>query len=329
MLEILIIDDDLDLTALLKVYLESDQSINVDIANSFATGSAALKECKHDVYIIDYELGGINTGLELIQEAHALELAPLIMLSSINDDRLAEAAIEYGGCDFISKINLNMDHFQRAIQNNIRRAERINTLKNERNSLIQKSYYDALTGLLNRTYLYEKLSLPQINETDSYSSILFLDLDGFKFINDEYGHAAGDEVLKQVAERLIQSVQEQDTVARLGGDEFLIIMRPNINKSSNDIITSIISSRIIRTIASPFDIHIDESNINVKLSITTSIGIALYPDHSTDLNELIKLADQSMYTAKSLGKNQFAIHSPKQTQTIVKREMTAKNGVHN
>lgn len=308
MLSILIIDDDPDLLVLLKTYLESDQSITVETVDSYAVGSAVIKECRHDVYIIDYELGGLNTGLELIQEAHQLNLAPLIMLTSYNDDRLAESAIANGGCDFICKINLNMDHFYRAIQNNITRAKRIIELKDERNSLIRKSYYDELTGLVNRTYINNELSQPQLNDSESCSSVLFLDLDGFKNINDEHGHAAGDEVLRQVAERLVNSVQEQDIVARLGGDEFLIFMQPNESRSNNDIVTSIISSRILRTIAQPFRIDLEEANIHTIASITVSIGIALYPDHSNDFKELIKLADQSMYKAKSLGKNQFVLH---------------------
>ena len=314
MLKVLIIDDDSDLLVLLKTYLEEDNVMIIETADSYAAGSAAIKQCAHDVYIIDYELGSPATGLELIEEAHALELAPLIMLTSINDDRLAESVIASGGCDYICKINLNMDHFYRAILNNINRANRITELKEERSSLIRKSYLDGLTGLVNRVYVDEELSQPQITGHGSCSSVLFLDLDGFKNINDEHGHAAGDEVLKQVSERLVNSVQEQDVVARLGGDEFLIFMQPNEDRPNNDIVTSIISSRIIRAIAQPFEIHLEDYNVHANVSITVSIGIALYPDHSTNLKDLIKLADQSMYKAKSLGKNQFVFYLPQQTE---------------
>lgn len=320
MLNILIIDDDADLLELLKTYLESDRSIKVETVETFAMGSAVIKERRHDVYIVDYELGGIDTGLELIQEAHTLELAPLIMLTSVNDDRLAESAISHGACDFICKINLNMDHFLRAIQNNINRAKRIFELKDERNNLMRKSHFDELTGLVNRTYITEELSQPQIDDSESYSSVLFLDLDGFKEVNDKHGHEAGDEVLKQVAERLINCVQEQDIVARLGGDEFLIFMQPNENKSNNDIVTSIISSRIIRTISQPFKINLEKSNVCTIVSVTVSIGIALYPEHSTDIKELIKLADQSMYKAKSLGKNQFVLHHFEEPEATTERK---------
>jgi diguanylate cyclase (GGDEF) domain len=326
MLKVLIIDDDPDLLVLLKTYLEEDKVMIIETADSYATGSAAIKQCAHDVYIIDYELNNQATGLELIQEAHKLGLAPLIMLTSVNDDRLAESVIASGGCDYICKMNLNMDHFYRAILNNISRANRINDLKEERSSLIRKSYFDGLTGLVNRAYVEEELSQPQINGNNSSSSVLFLDLDGFKNINDEHGHEAGDEVLKQVAERLVNSVQEHDVVARLGGDEFLIFMQPNEDRSNNDIVTSIISSRIIRAIAQPYKIHLEGSNTHAKVSITVSIGIALYPDHSSDLKDLIKLADQSMYKAKSRGKNQFVFYHPPLPEEPLKQSNKVTSG---
>lgn len=325
MLNILIIDDDPDLLTLLKTFLETDQTMTVETADCFAAGSAAIKESRHDVYVIDYELDADKTGLELIEEAHSLGLAPLIMLTSINDDRLAESVITAGGCDFICKINLNMEHFSRAIKNNIRRANRISELKEERNSLLRKSYFDSLTGLVNRNYVNEELSQPQIsNDEDTCSSILFLDLDGFKNINDDYGHAAGDEILKKVAERLVKSVQEQDIVARLGGDEFLIFMQPSASKANNQVVTSIISSRILRAISLPYEIHLESSNVHTTVSVTASIGIALFPDHSSDIKELIKLADQAMYTAKSLGKNQFVMHHSPAANEPPKRKAVAE-----
>lgn len=328
MLQLLIIDDDPDLLVLLKTYLEANLSIYVETANSFAEGSKQIKECRHDVYVIDYELDNQNTGLDLIAQAHALGLAPLIMLTSVNDDRLADSVIAHGGCDFICKINLNMDHFVRAIQNNINRAKRMINLKEERNSALRKSYYDGLTGLVNRTYVNEELSEPQLAGSDSCSSVMFLDLDGFKDINDDHGHAVGDEVLKQVAERLVNSVQEQDVVARLGGDEFLIVMQPNEDKSNNEIVTSIISSRIVRAISQPYEIHLEESNTHAIVSVTVSIGIAVYPDHSGDVKEVIKLADQSMYKAKSRGKNQFIFYHPLQAEEPTDHSAINKSKSH-
>jgi len=123
MLNILLIDDDDELLVLLKTYLESKPNIKVDTANSYAAGVDAINARRHDIYIIDYELDNARTGMDLVVQAHALDLSPLIMLTSINDDRLAESAMLIGCCDFVCKMNLNLDDFYHAIQKNLTKIE--------------------------------------------------------------------------------------------------------------------------------------------------------------------------------------------------------------
>jgi diguanylate cyclase (GGDEF)-like protein len=325
--KILIIDDDHDLLVLLKTYLETDSETIVETANNFSSGIKALEKSDHDVYLIDYELDGSHTGIDLIREGHNLGLSPLIMLTSTNDDRLADSAIAAGASDFINKTNLNMGHLRRAIQNNITRTKRIDTLIKERNSLLLKSHYDSLTGLTNRLYITEKLQQSFSEKTNSTSSVMFLDLDGFKNINDKYGHSIGDEILKQVATRLVKSVQDSDIVARLGGDEFLIYLLPNDQHSNTHVITSILATRIIQTINQPFNISFEDSDDHRNIKLTVSIGIALYPEHSRDYKELITLADQSMYLAKSRGKNQFIFYEPKNATKSLNEPKVTSNSV--
>ena len=131
-------------------------------------------------------------------------------------------------------------------------------------------------------------------------AVLFVDLDGFKIINDTFGHDMGDQILKAVGERLSLCIRETDTVARFGGDEFIMIL--------NDLLTqenaSTVAEKVIGAVSKPY------YQENVVITLGASIGIALYPDHSENTEELIQKADQAMYRIKSKGKNNYAfIHS--------------------
>ena len=128
------------------------------------------------------------------------------------------------------------------------------------------------------------------------SKPLFLDLDKFKPVNDDYGHQIGDDLLVAVAKRLKGCVRDRDLVARLGGDEFIIVLKdPNASLKAGEQV----AKNIIAAISSPFNIS------DQKISINTSIGIALYPEHAKDADSLITLADNAMYKSKENGTGCF------------------------
>ena len=127
---------------------------------------------------------------------------------------------------------------------------------------------------------------------------MFIDLDCFKAVNDTLGHDAGDLLLVGVSERLAKCVRETDTVARLGGDEFIVILS-RIDSREN---ARIVAQKIIDTLTASFNLK------HKTASIGASIGIALYPDHEQDPEELIKCADEMMYAVKRNGKNNFAFY---------------------
>jgi diguanylate cyclase (GGDEF)-like protein/PAS domain S-box-containing protein len=127
------------------------------------------------------------------------------------------------------------------------------------------------------------------------AAVMFIDLDGFKAVNDTLGHDAGDYVLKQVAQRMLSCVRETDTVARVGGDEFLIIAT-EINTPDNVVQ---VAEKVLQLVSQPIIFE------GQKAVVSTSIGIALFPDHSEDMDKLIKLADEAMYKVKNAGKNGF------------------------
>ena len=158
--------------------------------------------------------------------------------------------------------------------------------------------HDVLTGLESRRLGMERLSLScaMARRARTKTGLLFVDLDGFKDVNDMFGHQTGDAVLVTIAQRLSSCLREVDTVARLGGDEFMIVLS-NINSDEN---ASQVAQKVIDAVSQP--IVIDDQ----QMSVSASIGIALYPDHAQDGEALIKCADTAMYTAKNKGKHQFA-----------------------
>jgi diguanylate cyclase (GGDEF)-like protein len=156
------------------------------------------------------------------------------------------------------------------------------------------SVHDALTGLPNRVLFNDRLehSLAQAKRHNWSLAVMFIDLDGFKKINDTYGHDAGDSVLKTIAARLTQSTRDDDTVSRHGGDEFLYLLTEVKNEQD---LTSV-AEKLIVSIQTPCDVSIDDLTINP--SISASIGISIFPKDGTTAEALIKSADQAMYRAK-------------------------------
>ena len=124
-------------------------------------------------------------------------------------------------------------------------------------------------------------------------ALMFLDLDGFKQVNDQFGHQAGDDLLKAVTQRVAQCIRASDTFARLGGDEFTIILSAIEHTQAS----GVIAEKVLRAISTPFELSVG------KVSISASIGIAFYPLNGTTNDKLISTADSAMYDAKAQGKN--------------------------
>lgn len=165
----------------------------------------------------------------------------------------------------------------------------------------RKANYDALTGLPNRSLFRDRLEqeVKRAERTGLPVALLFIDLDGFKEVNDRLGHVAGDQLLKQVAQRIGTCVREADTVARLSGDEFTVILG-EVHKISH---IEIVAQHLCEELARPFSIFQNE------VHISASIGISLLPRDATTPEDLIKSADQAMYLAKNTGRNRFSFYS--------------------
>jgi diguanylate cyclase (GGDEF)-like protein len=165
-------------------------------------------------------------------------------------------------------------------------------LKEHESLLKQQAHYDALTGLPNRKLLSDRLALAieRAKRSSGCFALLMIDLDGFKMINDTYGHAAGDTVLIAVARRLTAALRASDTVARLGGDEFVAILEAG--EDTGD--ASVVVNKLAQTVSEP--IALDGGRL---ANVGISVGVALYPLDATDPEQLMMLADHAMYRAKA------------------------------
>jgi diguanylate cyclase (GGDEF)-like protein/PAS domain S-box-containing protein len=162
--------------------------------------------------------------------------------------------------------------------------------------------YDSLTGLPNRALLYDRLEhgIAQARRHRNVLAVLFIDIDRFKHVNDTFGHSAGDDLLKQVAERFSECVRGEDTVGRLSGDEFAIVL----SRISAPQDAAVVAKKIVESLNQPFQLQ------GVDLFVTASIGITVFPTDSTDQDTLIRNADVAMYRAKERGRNNYQFYTP-------------------
>ncbi len=174
----------------------------------------------------------------------------------------------------------------------------INELKQAETALQHLATHDPLTGLPNRFLMMDRLAqtLARAERHGSTFALVFLDVDDFKRVNDELGHAIGDSVLRSVARRLQRTLRASDTVARLAGDEFVVIA-DGVDRPA----AALIAEKVCRAVAAPMRVA------GSALRVTVSIGVSFYPEHGTDAEQLLNAADEHMYQAKKAGKDTYLL----------------------
>ena len=239
----------------------------------------------HDIILLDYEHAP-DTCEELLRAASAHGCStPIVCLTAKDNPELDQAAIRGGAADYLIKDQLDTVQIERTIRYAMDR-------KSAESELARLAHYDALTGIPNRLLFNDRLdrALQRADRGDSPFALMYVDLDGFKTVNDMHGHDVGDKLVQGIAERLSQCIRRTDSVARIGGDEFTVLLE-KIN-STND--TVMVAQKIIDVITEPFIID------GLHLSVGSSIGIAVYPEAGTDAKTLLKHADMAMYEAKAM-----------------------------
>ncbi len=177
--------------------------------------------------------------------------------------------------------------------------------------IVYQAYHDPVTGLPNRALLMERLNLclARAHRTNRRLTLLYLDLDRFKAVNDGWGHGAGDTVFQEVARRLTVCVRDADMVARVGGDEFVVLV-PDIAKAED---AAVVARKLLESIAHPF------FQGGQRIDLTTSIGVGVYPEDGEDGETLLRNADNAMYRAKERGRNTYQLCTQDLTEETGKR----------
>ena len=234
---------------------------------------------------LDSELFGEEFGARtMMDDLHVMETGiPIVGL-------VENRTLSNGEINWTSTTKLPLRDHSGAVVGLLGITREINELKRVELDLQYLATHDSLTTLPNRYLFYDRLeqTILRARRNKNLFAVLYIDLDGFKSINDRYGHDAGDQVLKQVAVRLSSSLRDSDTVARIGGDEFTIILE-TIKKPEEALL---IAQHLREAIELKFEFLAN------RMEVTVSIGISLFPTHGMDSTTLLKTADQAMYEAK-------------------------------
>ncbi len=291
-MRLLVVEDNPADVEFLAASLRRQRAGDVELVNAPTLASATqhLSTGDFDVVLLDLHLPDA-TGLQCIDAVMAVNSeVPIVVLSGQNDEDFAVSTLNKGAQDYLVK----WESQGRTILRSIRYAIERKRSELRLNYLAQ---FDPLTGIPNRQFFYDQLkrATARARRENRRVSLLFLDLDEFKVINDTLGHDAGDTLLKEVATRLRRSLREGDVVARLGGDEFAILLE-GVNQPLDVEATA---NSLLEVISRPYRIA------DRQITVTTSIGITMYPSDHADTHMMMKNADIAMYRAKEDGRNNF------------------------
>ena len=295
---ILIVDDQESNVSLLEQVLsEGGYTCVASTMNPCEVCALHRKNC-YDLILLDLQMPGMDgfQVMEGLKTNAADSYLPVLVITAQPGHKLR--ALQVGAKDFISK-PFDLVEVKTRIHNMLEVRLSYKKLEDHNKMLESFALHDALTGLPNRRLLMDRLSLAiaHAHRNKSAMAVIYLDLDGFKQINDTLGHDAGDTLLRMVAARLVAAVRQEDTVARLGGDEFVIALWES---SHADGVAKLVS-KVIRSISQPYIIQ------GCGVSMTASVGVSIYPTDGEEIGTLMKSADLALYEAKRSGKNDYRI----------------------
>ncbi|MBF0627576.1 MAG: diguanylate cyclase [Magnetococcales bacterium] len=287
---LLVADDDLLIRESLTLFLQK-QGYEVIAAHNGQEVLHWRSLVIPDLIVLDVcmpEPDGIAT-CRTLREQWISPRIPILMLTGQYDSRTVDLAFEAGADDYLIK-PVHWALLRQKVHQLLERSAVEARIRHQ-------ATYDGLTDLPNRILFLDRLdhAISLARRTREALALLFIDLDRFKEVNDTLGHACGDELLRQVGQRLKNCVRHSDSLARLGGDEFTVIVANVCQPPDPDIV----AEKILTALAQPFMLN------GTQVTISASIGITLFPDHGADLTTLLENADQAMYEAKKLGGNRY------------------------
>lgn len=314
---ILIVDDNQEDLLVFKRYIKrcdfSNENTKVLEAKTVKEAIGIISSTILDCVLLDYKLPD-KSGSDLLKALadKNIALPPIIMLTGQKKIELAVEALKLGAEDYLVKDEITEEALCRSIQNATEKNNLRRQLSRKEEEIRKLAYFDTLTDLPNRVS-FEK-SLKDIISEDKPFSVILLDFDRFKNINDTLGHDVGDLLIKKVAKRLQESLLEKVSISRVGGDEFVILRKDDYCREQN---TEFLSN-ILKIFSTPFQIK------QYKLSIYPSIGVANYPEAGSSSVGLMKSADIAMFRSKEMGGNQFSFYTS-EIEQLANEKVTIEN----
>lgn len=290
---ILVVDDDPSMRLVLRTMLEQDGHL-VEEAEDGATALSMFEHNPPDLVLLDAKMPGMDGFAVCAQLRKGFRTTdvPIVMITALTDESSIARAFDAGATDYTTKpVNplLLRHRVQRTIAAS-RRQTRIEYL----------AHHDPVTKLANRVLLLDhfQYALALAKRTGALVGLLYFDIDGFKSVNDTWGHGTGDLLLRGIGDRIGSLVRSCDTAARLGGDEFVILVTAGVSEAG----MKIVAQKIITRLSAPFSIG------ERPVSISVSVGAALYPANGSDVRTLLEKADTAMYAAKHSGGNTYRLY---------------------
>ncbi|TNC79791.1 MAG: hypothetical protein C9356_17160 [Oleiphilus sp.] len=285
--KVLVVEDDPDDIYLIREYLGQDanKKFNIETCQNLQSALDAISQKSFDVVLLDLGLPDAE-GMEALDTLVQLDTHTPIIVLTVHDDEFGEAAIRKGAADYLPKRLCNTDLLSRAVRYAIERHSLLAELQ-------ERAENDVLTGLPNRAMMYDKLDfmIAQCERSKAPFSLVMMDFDDFKQINDTHGHRYGDQLIKAFSKRLKSLIRKSDYAARYGGDEFLMIVA---NYTNEEELLNLIK-RKQEQLSKPYKLLIDGKTFTQNIEI--SIGVMQWqPGMTTPM--MLEKADQAMYRSK-------------------------------
>jgi diguanylate cyclase (GGDEF)-like protein len=289
---VLLVEDNPDDARLVRLMLEASTTTRFHIVESATLGAAlaVLESVAVDAILLDLGLPdstGITTLTRLMARTRSV---PVVVFTATDDEVLATRMVQAGAQDYLVKGGIDARLLGRTLRHAMERHALLRDLDSARVREAHRATHDALTGLPNRV-LFNDRTLRALAAAERYReqfAVGFLDVDGFKDINDQLGHAVGDQVLISVAHRLSSKVRRSDMVARFGGDEFTLLVERVRGRDPAEALVA----RFAAAVTAPLRIE------GHDVSLSLSFGVAVFPDDGHSVDDLIHAADSAMYRHK-------------------------------
>ncbi|HAA91862.1 MAG: hypothetical protein CMM48_04995 [Rhodospirillaceae bacterium] len=290
-ISILVIEDNAEDTMLLTGIIGQipHQEYALDFTSDWPAAEKRLEadDKTYDVVICDYYLGP-DSAASVISGMREIGIdVPVVVLTASSSRDTDVEVMELGAYDYLEKGRVTPEIFERCMRYVMARVDAEAKIR-------RAAFYDELTGLANRRLLIDKMksAFERAKRRESEVSIMLIDLNGFKPVNDDHGHEAGDAVLAGIGKRLMSAVRKTDIAARWGGDEFIVVLE-DFKERGN---ATMVAEKVMTAIEEPITYG------DTTLKVTGSVGMVYYPEFALDVDEIISVADQAMYKAKHLNK---------------------------